>query len=136
MLRLRIVLGLLCLLLVAVPVFAQDGEYTVNLSTNETLGPIMVGSNGMTLYIFTRDPLDASVCSGQCLENWPAVTVSENTRLVGGAGVEGELGTITRDDGALQVTYNGMPLYFWKDDHAPSDTTGQGVGDVWFVVAP
>jgi len=50
-----------------------------------------------------------------------------------GTGVEGELATITREDGSLQVTYNGLPLYFWNEDGAPGDTTGQGVGDVWSV---
>jgi predicted lipoprotein with Yx(FWY)xxD motif len=139
MLRLRIVLTLLCLLLVAVPVFAQDmmGEYTVNLSDNEALGSIMVGANGMTLYIFTRDPLDASVCSGQCLENWPALTVESGDALTADPAIPGEWGTITReDDGTTQVTYNGQPLYYWAHDEAPGDTTGQGVGGVWWVVPP
>ena len=29
-----------------------------------------------------------------------------------------------------------MPLYFYASDANPGDTTGQGVGGVWFVVAP
>ena len=36
----------------------------------------------------------------------------------------GKLGTITRDDGTLQVTYNGLPLYFFKNDKAPGDANG------------
>src|SRR5581483_2981787 len=43
---------------------------------------------------------------------------------------------IDRADGSKQVTYNGMPLYYWQGDKAPGDTTGQGVGNVWWVVAP
>jgi len=45
-----------------------------------------------------------------------------------GAGVTGQLGTLTRADGTTQVTYNGMPLYYWFKDAQPGDTTGQNVG--------
>jgi predicted lipoprotein with Yx(FWY)xxD motif len=54
-----------------------------------------------------------------------------------GEGVDAALlGTITRDDGAMQVTYNGWPLYYFADDTAPGDANGQGLGDVWFLVSP
>jgi predicted lipoprotein with Yx(FWY)xxD motif len=47
------------------------------------------------------------------------------------------LGVIQRaDDSTFQVTYNGMPLYYWVEDMAPGDATGQGVGDVWWVAKP
>lgn len=56
-------------------------------------------------------------------------------RAEGGEGADQSLlGTITRTDGSTQVTYNGWPLYFWAEDSAPGDTTGQGVNDVWWVV--
>ncbi len=135
MLKLRIVL-LLLVLLAAVPVFAQDGEYTVNLSEGDT-GWYMVGANGMTLYIFSRDPLDSSVCTERCLENWPALTVESADALTSDPAIPGEFGTITReDDGTTQVTYNGMPLYYWAHDAAPGDMTGEAVGGVWWIVPP
>jgi predicted lipoprotein with Yx(FWY)xxD motif len=34
------------------------------------------------------------------------------------------------------VTYNHMPLYYWVNDMKAGDTTGQGVGSVWYVVNP
>jgi Secreted repeat of unknown function len=33
----------------------------------------------------------------------------------------------------VQVTYDGLPLYYWQGDAKPGDATGQGVGG--FVVA-
>ena len=32
------------------------------------------------------------------------------------------------------MTVDGWPLYFFSGDATPGDTTGQGVGGVWFVV--
>jgi predicted lipoprotein with Yx(FWY)xxD motif len=54
-----------------------------------------------------------------------------------GEGVDATLlGTITRDDGSTQVTYNGWPLYYFHEDVAAGDTNGQGVEGVWFLVSP
>ncbi len=44
-----------------------------------------------------------------------------------GAGVTGQLGTLTRADGTTQVTYAGMPLYYWQGDAKAGDVTGDGV---------
>jgi hypothetical protein len=36
----------------------------------------------------------------------------------------------------MQMTYNDIPLYYWINDANPGDTTGQEVGDVWYIVPP
>ena len=43
------------------------------------------------------------------------------------------LGTLTRDDGTVQVTYKGWPLYHLSGDTTPGDTNGQGMEGVWFL---
>ena len=54
-----------------------------------------------------------------------------------GEGVDPTLvGTAILPDGSLIVTYNLMPLYYFIDDLAPGDVTGQNVNQVWFVVSP
>ena len=91
-------------------------------------GTLLVAtSNQMTVYTFDKDVAGSgvSVCTGQCLTAWPALTVAVGDTPTGGTGVTGTLGTITRNDtAALQVTYNGKPLYFFFKDKAPGDTTG------------
>ncbi len=117
---------------------SQAAESTVNAAVVGSRGTILVaGSNGMTLYIFTHDVKDSgtSACTGTCLTTWPALTVAAGETPTAGDGVTGTLGTITRpDDGSLQVTYNGLPLYFFANDSAPGDSNG--VYTNWEVVAP
>jgi predicted lipoprotein with Yx(FWY)xxD motif len=111
---------------------------TVQATEVGSIGTVLVaGSNGMTVYIFTKDVKDSgeSVCVEGCLETWPALTVAAGETPTGGDGVTGTLGTITRaDDGTLQVTYNGLPLYFFKNDQAPGDSNG--VYENWEAVKP
>ena len=44
--------------------------------------------------------------------------------------------TVKRADGKLQLTIAGWPVYRYSGDKAAGDTTGQGVGKVWFAVTP
>jgi predicted lipoprotein with Yx(FWY)xxD motif len=106
------------------------------LAVAETsLGEVLVDGEGMTLYLFTNDSGGASNCSGGCAETWPPLTVEGEP--AGGEGVDAaKLGTIDRDDGSTQVTYNGHPLYLYQADAAPGDVSGQGVGGVWYAVTP
>jgi len=110
------------------------GGVEIKVSSSTDLGDFLVDEKGMTLYLFTKDTPGVSNCSGSCLTAWPPLLTTDEPRA--GDGVTGKLGTITRDDGSLQVTYNDMPLYYYVTDVKPGDTTGQDVGGVWFVVAP
>jgi predicted lipoprotein with Yx(FWY)xxD motif len=108
----------------------------VTVSTNAVLGDYLVASNGMTLYRFTKDTANKSNCSGQCIAIWPPYSQAMNNPLVPGSGVTGKLATITRADGSMQLTYKGVPLYFYSKDTKPGDTNGQNVLGIWFVVKP
>ncbi|MEZ4668052.1 MAG: hypothetical protein R3E39_09060 [Anaerolineae bacterium] len=134
-LRLVILFAALILSIVVVPVLAQDAP-TVGLSGNDALGPFLVGPNGMTLYSFPPDPLNQTVCYNACAENWPPLIVDSADSLTMADGIPGTLGTIERENGDLQVSYNGVALYYWKNDKAVGDTTGQLVGKNWFIVPP
>jgi LPXTG-motif cell wall-anchored protein len=131
--------GLLAVALLLVSTLAAfaAGE-TVMTASNATLGTILTDANAKTLYLYTKDtPGDGkSACYDNCAVNWPPLTVPAGTTPTLPSGVEGTLATITRTDGTLQVTYNGWPLYFFKNDAAAGDTKGQGVGGVWFILNP
>ena len=99
---------------------------TATVGSNGTL--IVAGSNSMTVYTFSKDTADSgtSACTAACITKWPALTVPAGTTPTVGAGATGKIGTITRTDsnGALQVTYNGLPLYFFSGDKAVGDSNG------------
>jgi predicted lipoprotein with Yx(FWY)xxD motif len=100
-----------------------------------TMGTILVAaSNSHTVYTFDSDTPGVSRCSGGCATTWPPLTVPAGTTPTGGPGVAGQLGTITRADGSLQVTYKGLPLYFFHSDGNPGDTKGNYTG--WSLVKP
>ena len=108
----------------------QEGTTTVAVASSG-LGDILVDAEGRTLYAFTKDKGDQSACSGQCADNWPALTGTATA----GAGVQASLlSTAMQANGDSQVTYSGRPLYYFAGDAKPGDTNGQGVGNVWFAL--
>ena len=113
---------------------ASGAGATVSLGNNEKLGSFLVDDKGMTLYLFTKDTPNTSNCYEKCATAWPPLLTTDDP--VAGEGVDASLlGTTTRTDGTVQVTYNGWPLYYYEKDKAPGDVVGQDVGGVWFVVS-
>ena len=109
---------------------------TVRVGTHSELGDVLVGPDGMTLYMFDQDSRgeSASTCSGGCADVWPPLTADgEPTR---GEGVTAELTTFERENGDLQAAAGGWPLYYFASDASPGDAKGQGVNGVWWVLAP
>jgi predicted lipoprotein with Yx(FWY)xxD motif len=113
---------------------AAAGGPTVNLGET-SLGSVLVDGDGKTLYIFTPDAASAgkSVCNGDCAAAWPPLLGDAAPTL--GTGLEaGDFTTITRDDGATQIAFYGMPLYYFAADAAAGDLKGQGLNDKWYVI--
>ena len=86
---------------------------------------VLTGPNGLTLYTHAGDSATTSTCTGGCATAWPPLETTGQPTA--GAGVTGQLGTLTRTDGTTQVTYGGLPLYGWQGDTKPGDVTGDGV---------
>ena len=95
-------------------------------SSNDVEQPKLVGGTssskpGYALYTFDSDTVNGSTssCNGGCAVAWPPLLVSDNipTGILG-------LGSITRDDGTEQVTYQGKPLYFYVNDNSAGEFSG------------
>lgn len=108
---------------------------SVHVAQKEGLGAFLVDAEGKALYLFVKDTPTRSACTGRCLRFWPPLLTEGPPRA--GEGVDAsKLGTLTRDDGTVQVTYNGYPLYYYADDVQPGDTKGHGVGREWYLLSP
>ncbi|AXI77403.1 hypothetical protein [Peterkaempfera bronchialis] len=102
------------------------------------LGPHLINVNQSTLYRFDRDTADPSQsnCDADCATTWPPVIIKEGGNVYL-AGIEpSRIGAIRRQDGAVQLTVGGWPIYRYSGDNRPGDTNGQGIGGTWFAVGP
>jgi predicted lipoprotein with Yx(FWY)xxD motif len=92
------------------------------------VGNVIVDAQGRTLYRFTAEAQGRPVCTGACVTTWPPATTAT------AGGLPAHVATVKRDDGKLQLTYDGHPLYRYAGDSSTADANGQGVGGQWFVV--
>lgn len=114
----------------------EIGKYSVNLTSNDTLGTYLVNQTGFTLYYFMNDAPGNGIssCTGKCAEIWPpfyagTITVPNGLNAA-------DFTSEFRADGKEQTAYRGWPLYFYFKDTEPKDAYGQGFNKVWFVVDP
>lgn len=110
----------------------------IHLDSTAQLGRYIVDKDGKTLYFFSNDVNGQSACSGQCTTNWPAFLAETDATF--GAGLSSsDFTTITLTSGAKQTAYKGWPLYYYAPAgvaEAPGQTTGEGLGEIWFVAKP
>ena len=112
-------------------------DSTIAVATTK-VGQILVDGNGITVYLFVADTGTTSTCYTSCAALWPPVLTTGAPQAGTGANAS-LLGTTTRTDGKVEVTYAGHPLYYFVQDKVAGDTTGQGVnsfGALWWVLSP
>jgi len=104
-------------------------------------GKVLFGPGGQAVYMFAPDRRSKSTCYGACAKAWhPLLT---HGAPLAGPGVNANLlGTTTRKNGTVQVTYNGHPLYFDNmsgESHAAGEIGCQQLninGGIWLIVKP
>jgi predicted lipoprotein with Yx(FWY)xxD motif len=132
---------LLCLALVltacgstAIPTQPRTTDPVIAVAPREKLGDVMT-ADGMTVYIYTKDPTRQTVCYDICSMNWPPLLVTRTPLL--NHTFPGAFGSVTRTDGSKQLTYKGLPLYLYIEDPPGTDqANGADVDHEWFVVHP
>jgi len=110
---------------------AGTGQLHLASASVPALGTVLVGPNGRTLYYLSTESASAIACTSGCTATWTPLTVPAGSSATG---VPGTLGTATRPEGTVQVTYQGHPVYYYAGDSAPGQTNGQGVDGTWFVL--
>jgi predicted lipoprotein with Yx(FWY)xxD motif len=84
----------------------------------------MTDEPGFTLYVFSADEKRKSKCNGECAAHWHPVVSMGGKPQAGPDVLPPEIGSILRDDGSFQVTFNDAPLYYYEDDVRPGDENG------------
>lgn len=106
--------------------FSVDGTATLLRNDGDGLALENVDmSGGFTLYTFDDDPLNSSVCTASCADNWPPLIATDSDTATA------PLSIVTRGDGNRQWALRGKPLYFFAEDSTAGEVNGEGVGDVW-----
>jgi predicted lipoprotein with Yx(FWY)xxD motif len=112
------------------------GPAVVSVAAAPKLGQIVVDSRGFTLYDFHKDKGGKSSCYGACAGVWPPLTTEGAPEAKGGA-IASNLGTTERNDGTMQVTYAGWPLYTYTADAKPGEANGNdysSFGAQWYAL--
>lgn len=111
-------------------------QYAVDIATKPGIGQYLVNSTGWALYIYVPDTPNTgkSTCYGKCTIAWPIFYTSDLTVQ---PGISASLfGAINRTDGTKELTFNGYPLYYYRNDTGAGSINGQGVGKIWYVLSP
>jgi predicted lipoprotein with Yx(FWY)xxD motif len=117
-----------------IPNTPRATDPVIGVAPREKLGNVMT-ADAMTVYVYTKDRPRETVCYEICAMNWPPLLVTRTPAIAGS--FPGRFGSVTRRDGAKQLTYNELPLYLYIEDPPRTDqANGQDVDHEWFVVHP
>jgi predicted lipoprotein with Yx(FWY)xxD motif len=103
-------------------------------ATQTSLGSVLSGPSGDTVYMLISAQGTPLPCTGQCLSAWPPVAATAGSSPQAGSGVSA---TLAVDSSVMQVTADGAPLYYFSGDNAAGQVNGQGIksfGGVWYAV--
>ncbi|MEU1415150.1 hypothetical protein AB0919_30690 [Streptomyces sp. NPDC046994] len=100
--------------------------------------PHLININQAALYRFDDDSASPSqsACNAACATKWPPVTVQEGGNVYLAGVNPKEVGAVRRQDGQVQITVGGWPVYRFAGDGRPGDLNGQGIDGKWFAVGP
>jgi predicted lipoprotein with Yx(FWY)xxD motif len=109
---------------------AKKKKPTLKVASSE-LGDIIVTTKGRALYIFEPDGTEtvSPKCVDACADAWPAYAPNRKPKV--GKGLDPSLAGV---GGGGQATYNSRFLYEFSGDTAAGQTSGQGVGGVWYLL--
>jgi predicted lipoprotein with Yx(FWY)xxD motif len=112
-------------------------------STSAGLGPVLVDSEGKTLYFTDEESANSIACTGECVGFWRPLTASGNDAQPASGDFTAQFSTVQRPDGKMQVAYNGHPLYTFKLDKSAEQAMGNDFKDdfggksfTWHAITP
>jgi predicted lipoprotein with Yx(FWY)xxD motif len=111
---------------------ATQGAAGITISSHQVsgVGAVLTNQSGRTMYSPEQEANGSIKCTGSCLGFWFPVTMANGATPHAASGLTGKLGSIKRpDNGDLQLTYNGDPLYTFRLDSAAGQAHGNNFTD-------
>jgi len=109
---------------------AAAGSAVITARQLSGVGTVLVDQAGKTIYSPEQEATRKILCTSSCLSFWFPVTVASAHVPGHASGIGGVLGTIRRpDDGKIQLTYNGKPLYTFRLDRSAGQDHGNNFRD-------
>lgn len=103
-----------------------SAEVALIVEQSQQFGEYLADAEGRPLYVYEQDSEGQSNCNDACAETWPPLTADAGMPAVNDPSIDQSLlDTIERDDGTMQVTYDGKPLYYFAQDQATGEPTGE-----------
>ncbi len=100
------------------------------------VGRVLHNPQGFTLYHLITEKNGQFQCTGSCTSTWRPYLAPGGRAPSSAASLPEQVGTITRPDGGVQVTYDGFPLYTYSGDSGPGQANGNGRSKLWYAVTP
>lgn len=87
------------------------------IKMKSNLGLVVATKKKLGLYTWDAEKDFKVHCTGDCATAWPPVLLMKGDKVKAmTAGIKGEFGTISRPDGATQLTWNKQPVYTYRGD--------------------
>lgn len=111
------------------PATRPIGVATIGVATKDDVGSYLVDRDGRALYVLEGDRTGQKACTGACLGEWPPMWTESAPQAA--SGVESNRIGTKAQNGKVQVTYAGWPLYYYRADRQPGQISGHDVHDQW-----
>jgi len=117
---------------------AAAASQTMIGAMQTSIGTVLTGPSGHTLYILVDSHGKAVACSGSCLAVWPPVTMDSGSPRAG-SGVTASLSTVAPAGATPQLTVSGHPVHYYVGDTSPGQANVEGIssyGGIWYALQP
>lgn len=110
---------------------------TIITTADSAFGEVLFDVTGQAVYLFDLEQTATPACYDQCAIDWPPI-LTDGTPVAARGAAADALGTTTRTDGSMQVTYGGHPLYSYAHEgkNEVRCHNVSGFGGLWFAVSP
>lgn len=116
---------------------STSGPATIGI-TPTSVGSVLTGPTGRTLYVLMDSQGKAVACTGACPAVWPPVIMASGAPMAG-SGVTASLSTTAGSHGTPQLMVAGEVVHYYVGDTAAGDANGEGIssyGGIWYALQP